>query len=113
MNFVSGYNLSASGVASFNNVALTPQSLTGAGTTATTNVEPSITDSATILGIGALASTTATTPTYGSDAITAAADSVTIASDDLSGMTTTTTYSAPSTKTASTRSTAGRGSPPL
>jgi flagellin len=94
VNFVSGYNVSATGVSSFNTVALAAQSLTGAGTTATTTTEPSITDSATILAIGALTSSTATTPTYGTDAITAAADTITIASMSLSGVTTTTTYSA-------------------
>jgi flagellin len=94
LNLVSGYNVSSTGAASFNTVSLTAQSLTGTGTTATTTAAPDITDSATILGIGALTSSTATTPTYGTDAITAAADTVTIASMSLSGVTTTTTYSA-------------------
>jgi flagellin len=93
LNFVSGYNVSSSGVASFNNVSLTAQALTG-GTTgvASTTVAPNITDSATISGIAGLAVQSATA-SYGVDQITTATDSTTITSVSLSGETTATTYS--------------------
>ncbi len=102
VNFVSGYNVSASGVASFNNVSLTPQALTGASTTATTNVEPTITDATQISQIIGLTATTGSLVAGGTTiAVTAGAagtpptaGSVTISSEDLTGKITATTYSA-------------------
>jgi flagellin len=92
LNFVAGYNQSSTGVATFNNVSLTAQSLTGAGGTTSTNVAPNITNAATISGIAGLTANTYTA-SYGVDAITTATDSVSVESVSLSGVTTTTTYS--------------------
>ncbi|WP_158815831.1 flagellin [Methylocapsa sp. S129] len=92
LSFVSGYNVSGTGVASFDNISLTAQSLTGTGGVASTTVQPNITDAATITGIAALVANTYTA-SYGVDAITTAADSTTVSSMSLSGVTTTTTYS--------------------
>jgi flagellin len=93
LNFVSGYNVSLTGVASFNSVALTAQALTGTGGPATTTTEADITDAPTIAGIVGLAANTFTA-SYGVDAITTTADTTTVSSVSLSGVTTTTTYSA-------------------
>jgi flagellin len=93
LNFVSGYNVSTSGVASFNNISITAQALTGTGAgPATTTVDPNITDPTTIASLAALAANTYTA-SYGVDAISTTADSTTISSVSLSGVTTTTTYS--------------------
>jgi flagellin len=102
LNFVSGYNVSSTGVATFNNIGLVAQSLTGAGATATTTTQPNVTNATTIASITGLATTT-NTLSYGQDVITntpgAAGPPVTqgtvsIQSQDLAGVTTTTTYSA-------------------
>jgi flagellin len=93
LNFVSGYNVSSAGVATFNTLSLTTQSLTGTGGTATTTTEPNITDTPTITGIQGLVANTYTA-SYGVDSITTTADSTTVSSVSLSGVTTTTTYSA-------------------
>jgi flagellin len=90
--FVSGYNVSGAGAASFNSVSLTAQALTGTGGVASTTVQPNITNAATIASIAALANNTLTA-SAGVDAITTAADSTTVKSVSLSGVTTTTTYS--------------------
>jgi flagellin len=92
LNFVSGYNVSSAGVASFNSVALTAQALTGAAGVSSTTVEPNITDAPTITKIAALATTT-NALSYGQDVITAAANTVSDQSKSLSGVVTTTTYS--------------------
>jgi flagellin len=93
LNFVSGYNVSSAGVATFNTLSLTTEALSGTGGTATTTTEPNITDAATITGIQGLVANTYTA-SYGVDAITTTADTTTVASVSLSGVTTTTTYSA-------------------
>ena len=92
VNFVSGYNVSNTGVASFDTISLTPQALTGTGGTASTTVQPNVTDATTIASIAALVANTYTA-SYGVDAITTTADSTTVSSVSLSGVTTTTTYS--------------------
>ena len=61
LNFVSGYNVSSTGVASFNSIALTAQALTGTGGTTTTTVEPNITD-ATTISASRLSATTPSPP---------------------------------------------------
>jgi flagellin len=93
LNFVSGYSVSSSGVASFNNVALTTQALTGAGGVASTVVAPNITDATTIGQITGLTAN-AGPIAYGTDVITKAADTISVETEDLAGTTTTTTYSA-------------------
>jgi flagellin len=92
LNFIAGYNVSSTGVASFNNVTLAAQALTGTGGTSSTTVGPDITDTNTITNIAALVANTYTA-SYGVDAITTTADSTTVSSVSLSGVTTTTTYS--------------------
>jgi flagellin len=92
LSFVAGYNVSSTGVASFNSISLTAQALTGTGGVSSTSVEPDITDHNTITNIGALVANTYTA-SYGVDAITTTADSTTVSSVSLSGVTTTTTYS--------------------
>ncbi|MGA2044494.1 MAG: flagellin [Roseiarcus sp.] len=99
LSFVSGYSVSATGVAAFNTIALTAQSLTGAGTATTTTTEPNITDATAIGEITSLA-TTSNPLSYGNDVITSTPGSATVqgttqvVSESLSGVTTTTTYSA-------------------
>jgi len=93
LNFVSGYSVSSTGVASFNNIALTTQALTGAGGVPTTTVAPNITDAATIAQITGLTAN-AGPIAYGTDVITKAADTISVETEDLAGTTTTTTYSA-------------------
>jgi flagellin len=92
LNFIAGYNVSSAGVATFNNVTLAAQALTGTGGVSSTTVEPDITDVNTITNIAAFAANTYTA-SYGVDAITTTADSTTVSSVSLSGVTTTTTYS--------------------
>jgi flagellin len=92
LNFVAGYNVSSTGVASFNTIALTAQALTGTGGVSSTIVEPNITDATTIAGIAGIAANTYTA-SYGVDAITTTANSTTISTVSLTGVTTTTTYS--------------------
>src|SRR5260370_56542 len=74
LNFVSGYNVSSSGVATFNNIGLAVQQLTGAGGVATTPTQPDITDATTIASLAAL-TTNGATAAFGTDAITATARS--------------------------------------
>jgi flagellin len=102
LNFVSGYNVSSTGVATFNNIGLAAQSLTGAGGTTTTVTQPNVTNATTIASITALV-TTANPLSYGQDVITNTAGAagppvtqgtVSIQSEDLKGVITTTTYSA-------------------
>jgi flagellin len=102
VNFVAGYNVSANGVASFNSVSLTPDALTGAATTATTNVEPTITDATQISQIIGLTATTGSLVaggttigvTAGAAGTPPTAGSVTITSESLTGEKTATTYAA-------------------
>jgi flagellin len=100
LNFVSGYNVSTSGVATFNSIALQTQALTGAGTTTTTTVAQDITDATTIGQLTALVDNTATVTaaSYGNDIIDTTTDttgdSFTVTSVNLAGVSTTTTYSA-------------------
>jgi flagellin len=97
LNFVSGFNASVNG-GSFNYIGFTAQALTGNGTTATTSVQPNITDTTTISQLNALADNTAsvTTPSYGVDKIDKTTDTThdtfSISSVSLSGVTTKTTY---------------------
>jgi flagellin len=97
LSFVSGYNVSSAGVATFNSIALQTQGLTGTGTTSVTSTGADITDASTIAGIIGLATTT-NTLSYVNDVITAttgsttAAGTVKIQSESLSGVVTTTTY---------------------
>jgi flagellin len=91
LNFVSGYNVSATGVASFNDISLSAQALVGAGGVSSTTTEPNITNATTIGQIAGLAANTLTA-SYGVDAITTTANSTTVTSVSLSGVTTTTTY---------------------
>ncbi|MGD0721204.1 MAG: flagellin [Roseiarcus sp.] len=109
LSFVAGYNVSSNGVASFNNISLTPQNLTGTGTTTTTTTLADINNATTIGQITALATTT-NTLAYGDDVVTNTAGSapsagppfvatttpgtVSVESLSLSGVTTTTTYTA-------------------
>jgi flagellin len=99
INFVSGYNVSNTGVATFNTIALQTQGLTGAGGVASTTSAADITDAATITAITGLSTTTGTVA-YGTDIITAttgsttAAGTVAVKSKSLTGVTTTTTYTA-------------------
>ncbi|WP_158818957.1 flagellin [Methylocapsa sp. S129] len=92
LSFVSGYNVSGAGVASFDTISLAAQALTGTGGVASTTVQPNVTNATTIAGIAALVANTYTA-SYGVDAITTTADSTTVSSKSLSGVTTTTTYS--------------------
>jgi flagellin len=100
LSFVSGYNVSTAGVASFNSIGLTTQALTGAGTTTTTTVAPDITDATTIKQLTSLVdnTTTVTAVSYGNDMIDTTTDttgdSFTVTSMNLAGVSTTTTYSA-------------------
>jgi flagellin len=108
LNFVSGYNVSSTGVATFNSIALTTQSLIGTGTTATTSSQPSITDTPTLTSITALTAngatlaygsnvittTAGTDPTVGPPFVAGTSGTVSIESQDLAGVITTTTYSA-------------------
>lgn len=102
LNFVSGYNVSSTGVATFNTISLTTQALTGAAGVPTTTVAPNVTNAAQIAAITGLATTT-NALSYGQDVITntpgaagppVTQGTVTIESEDLSGAITTTTYSA-------------------
>ncbi|MGD0762222.1 MAG: flagellin [Roseiarcus sp.] len=97
LNFVAGFNATTTG-GSFNTISFTAQALTGAAGAATTAQEAPITDAQTINNLINLADNTATvtTPSYGVDQITnggATANTITVASKSLSGVTTTTTYS--------------------
>jgi flagellin len=100
LSFVSGYNVSSTGVASFNTITMQTQALTGTGTTTTTTTAPEITDAATIGHLNSLVdnSTTVTAASYGNDIIDkttdTTGDSFTVTSVDLAGVSTTTTYSA-------------------
>jgi flagellin len=100
LSFVSGYNVSSAGVATFNSIGLQTQALTGAGTTTTTTVAPDITDATTIGQLNGLADNTATvtTASYGNDIIDKTTDTTgdtfTVTSVNLAGVSTTTTYSA-------------------
>ena len=100
LSFVSGYNVSTAGVASFNSIGLTTQALTGAGTTTTTTVAPDVTDATTLKQLTALVDNTATVTaaSYGNDIIDTTTDttgdSFTVTSVNLAGVSTTTTYSA-------------------
>jgi len=71
LNFVAGFNATASG-GSVNTISFTAQALTGAAGTSTTTTQPSITDAATINSIVNLASNAATLA-YGTNVITATA----------------------------------------
>jgi flagellin len=99
MTFVSGFNASATG-GSVNTINFTAQALTGgaASTPTTTTTASTITDPNTIADIAGLTATGSGTPTFGQDVITASAAgqplSVTVASADLYGNITTTTYTA-------------------
>jgi flagellin len=100
MSFVSGFNASATG-GSVNTINFTAQALTGgaASTPTTTTTTSTITDANTIADIAGLTATTGSgAPTFGQDVITASATgqplSVTVASADLYGNITTTTYTA-------------------
>ena len=97
LSFVSGYNVSSAGVASFSNISLTSQALTGTGGVASTTVAPNITDATTIASLNALTDNTGSaTLGYGTDVIDKTTDTTgdtfTISSQDLAGTTTTTTY---------------------
>jgi flagellin len=100
LNFVSGYNVSNAGVATFNSIALQTQALTGAGTTTTTSLAQDITDATTIGQLNTLADNTATvtTASFGNDIIDkttdTTGDSFSVTSVGLNGVSTTTTYSA-------------------
>jgi flagellin len=100
LSFVSGYNVSSAGVATFNSIGLQTQALTGAGTTTTTTVAPDITDATTIGQLNTLADNTATvtTASFGNDIIDkttdTTGDSFSVTSVGLNGVSTTTTYSA-------------------
>jgi flagellin len=76
LNFVSGYNVSSAGVATFNSIALQTQALTGAGTTTTTTVAQDITDATTLKQLTALVDNTATVTaaSYGNDIIDTTSD---------------------------------------
>jgi flagellin len=96
LNFVAGFNQSASG-GSFNAIQFTAQSLTGAGGVASTTTEPNITDATTITQLNALADNTGTaTLGYGSDVVDKTTDTTgntfTVESQSLTGVDTTTTY---------------------
>jgi flagellin len=93
LSFVSGYNVSSTGAATFNSVSLTTQALTGAGGVASTTVQPNITNATTIGQIAAMATTT-NALAYGQDVITAAGGSIIDQSMSLAGVTTTKTYAA-------------------
>jgi flagellin len=96
LNFVSGYNVSSAGVATFSNIALTTQALTGAGGVASTTVAPNITTATTIAALNALVDNHASVLSYGQDVVDkttdATGDTFTVSSMDLAGNTTTTTY---------------------
>jgi flagellin len=91
LSFVAGYNVSSTGVASFNSISLSAQALSGTGGVSSTTTEPNITDANTITAIAALAANTLTA-SYGVDAITTATNSTTVSSLSLSGVSTKTTY---------------------
>lgn len=96
LNFVAGYNQSATGTGTFNTIALTTQSLTGAGGVTSTYAAPVITDATTIAQLNALADTSGGTLAYGTDVINKTADvtgkTFSVASMALDGTTTTKTY---------------------
>ncbi len=96
LNFVSGYNVSSAGVATFSNIALTTQALTGAGGVPSTVVAPNITNATTIAALNALADNHASVLSYGQDVVDKTTDptgdTFTVSSMDLAGNTTTTTY---------------------
>src|SRR5208337_5647481 len=103
MNFVAGFNASATG-GTVNTISFAAQALTGgaASTPTTTTTNSTITDSATIANLAALAAAPPSNSTlsYGNDVITASTPSattpatLTIQSEDLYGNTTTATYTA-------------------
>ncbi len=97
LQFVSGYNVSNAGVATFNNISLTTQALTGAAGVPTTTVAPDITDAVTIAALNALPDNNASVLSYGQDVVDkttdATGDTFTVSSMDLAGNTTKTTYS--------------------
>ncbi len=99
LNFVSGYNVTSGGTASFTTIALQTQGLTGNAGVPTTSAAADITNATTIASIVGLATTT-NALSYGNDVITATTGSTTasgtvkIQSESLSGVTTTTTYTA-------------------
>jgi flagellin len=90
-SFVSGFDAAASG-GSITTIGFQTQGLTGVGTSATTVGQPDITDANTIASLAALTTTTNTTASYGNDAISTGADTLTITSMALDGTTTATTY---------------------
>jgi flagellin len=96
LNFVSGYSVSSAGVATFSNIALTTQALTGAGGVASTTVAPNITNATTIAALNALVDNHASVLSYGQDVIDKTTDATnhtfTVSSMDLAGNTTKTTY---------------------
>jgi flagellin len=91
-SFVSGFDASASG-GSITTIGFQAQALTGASTSATTVVQPAITDASTITSLAGVAANTATAASYGNDIIATTADTLTITSKALDGTTTATTYS--------------------
>ncbi len=100
MQFVSGFNASATGGA-VTTITFTTQALTGGAATAATTTTTNSTDTSKtdIANIGAL-TTNGATAAFGTDAITATAAapgvplSTTVVSMDINGNTTTTTYTA-------------------
>ena len=101
LNFVAGYNASATG-GSVNVISFAAQALTGAAATtpSTTTTQSTITDPTTITNLATLyaaGNSTNTTLSYGNDVITVAASgpaALTVQSEDLYGNTTSTTYTA-------------------
>ena len=101
LNFVSGFNATSTG-GTVNTIAFAAQALTGGSTSpaTTTTSTSSITDGATIAALQTLyaaGNSTNTTVSYGNNVVTVAssgAAAMTVASMDLYGNTTTTTYTA-------------------
>ena len=95
LNFVAGFTASATG-GTINTISLQAQALTNATRVPTTSVEPNITDTATIASLNALADNNAGTLSYGQNVVDKTTDTThdtfTIASQSLSGVTTTTKY---------------------
>jgi flagellin len=93
MNFVSGFDASSSG-GTVSTIGFTTQALTGGpgASVSQTTQAPTVTDAATIASLAALTTSSATTASYGTDAISTGADTLTITSMALDGTTTATTY---------------------
>jgi flagellin len=97
MSFVSGFDASATG-GTVQTIGFTTQSLTGAkgANTSATVVGPNVTDSPTATSLqkmfNAFATQTATAASYGQDFIATTADSLTVNSVDVNGVSTATTY---------------------